>query len=423
MFKPIPLFLGLRYFFSGSGRALFRRGTSDGSASVGQNNRLVSFISTLAITGLVLGVGLLVVVLSVMNGFDRELRERILAVVPHVQIIHNSGIDNWQQQAAVIAAQPAISEVSPYNEVNGLINFRRDSRPVQLLGLTSEAIPAGIATVFKEAGVELPPPGQLLLSEVIASNLNIALGQRVTIIIPGATGPTKAVSLKVAGLFSTHTEVDQLLAIASLEQVADIAGLPAAQIKGFRVQIEDQFNARQLGYQLLEQLPYGYGFRDWFQTHGNLYQAIQLSRNMVGLLIFMIIAIAAFNVISMLMMSVIDKRRDIAILQTLGLSRPDILRLFLIQGAFIGLFGISIGVGLGVLGSIWVADLVSCIESLLGVTFLNTEVYPIDYIPVDLRWSDVLMVAGAALLLNLLATLYPALRASRMVPAEELRYE
>jgi lipoprotein-releasing system permease protein len=144
---------------------------------------------------------------------------------------------------------------------------------------------------------------------------------------------------------------------------------------------------------------------------------------MVGLLIFMIIAIAAFNVISMLMMSVIDKRRDIAILQTLGLSRPDILRLFLIQGAFIGLFGISIGVGLGVLGSIWVADLVSCMESLFGVTFLNTEVYPIDYIPVDLRWSDVIMVAGSALILNLLATLYPALRASRMVPAQELRYE
>ena len=273
------------------------------------NNRLVSFISTLAISGLVLGVGLLVVVLSVMNGFDRELRERILAVVPHVQIIHNSGVENWQQQAAAIAAQPAVSEVSPYNEVNGLINFRRDSRPVQLLGLTPEALPAGIATVFKEAGVELPPAGQLLLSEVIASNLNISLGQRVTIIIPAAAGPTKAVSLKVAGLFSTHTEVDQLLAIANLEQVAEIANLPAAQVKGFRVQIEDQFNARQQGYQLLEQLPYGYGFRDWFQTHGNLYQAIQLSRNMVGLLIFMIIAIAAFNVISMLMMSVIDKRR------------------------------------------------------------------------------------------------------------------
>ena len=130
MFKPIPLFLGIRYF-----------------STSGRENRLVSFISALAISGLVLGVGLLVVVLSVMNGFDRELRERILAVVPHVQIIHNSGIDNWQQQAGVIAAQPSVSEVSPYNEVNGLINFRRDSRPVQLLGLTREALPTGIATV------------------------------------------------------------------------------------------------------------------------------------------------------------------------------------------------------------------------------------------------------------------------------------
>ena len=405
MFKPIPLFLGLRYFSSG-----------------GRDNRLVSFISTLAITGLVMGVALLVVVLSVMNGFDRELRERILSVVPHVQIIHNSGVDNWQQQAGVIAAQPSVTEVSPYNEVMGLINFRRDSRPIQLLGLTTEALPSGIAAVLEESGVVMPPTGQLLLSEVVAAGLNVQLGQRVTIIIPGAAAPTTAVSLKVAGFFSTHTEVDQLLALATLQQVADIAGKPGL-VRGFRVQIDDQFNVRQLGYKLLDKLPYGYGFRDWFQTHGNLYQAIQLSRNMVGLLIFMIIAIAAFNVISMLMMSVIDKRRDIAILQTLGLSRADILRLFLTQGAFIGLFGISIGVALGVLGCIWVADFVSWMESMLGVTFLNTEVYPIDYIPVDLRWSDVSMVAGAAVVLNLLATLYPALRASRVVPAEELRYE
>ena len=142
MFKPIPLFLGLRYFSSG-----------------GRDNRLVSFISTLAITGLVMGVALLVVVLSVMNGFDRELRERILSVVPHVQIIHNSGVDNWQQQAGVIAAQPSVTEVSPYNEVMGLINFRRDSRPIQLLGLTTEALPSGIAAVLEESGVVMPPTG------------------------------------------------------------------------------------------------------------------------------------------------------------------------------------------------------------------------------------------------------------------------
>ena len=172
----------------------------------------------------------------------------------------------------------------------------------------------------------------------------------------------------MAGLFSTHTEVDQLLAITSLQQVAEMSAIPGL-VKGFRVQVEDQFNARQMGYSIIEQLPYGFGFRDWFQTHGNLYQAIQLSRNMVGLLIFMIIAIAAFNVISMLMMSVIDKRRDIAILQTLGMTRGDILRLFLTQGAFIGLFGVAIGVGLGVLGSLWVAELVAWIESLMEISF------------------------------------------------------
>ena len=405
MFKPLPLFLGLRYFSAG-----------------GAGNRLVSFISLLAISGLVLGVGLLIIVLSVMNGFDRELRERILSVVPHMQIIHQQGVIDWRSDAALLARHPAVTEVTPYTEVNGLLHFRQHSRPVQLLGLDANAIPAGLNQVLVEAAVRLPEDNQVLLSEVLASSLDVQPGQRLTIIVPEAQGATVAQTFIVAGVFATHTEIDQLLAIASSAKVAELAAMPG-RIKGFRVQINDQFNARQLGYQLIEQLPFGYGFRDWFQTHGNLYQAIQLSRNMVGLLIFMIIAVAAFNVISMLMMSVIDKRKDIAILQTLGLARGDILRLFLTQGALIGLFGIVLGVLMGLLGCLWVADLVTWVESLLGVSLLNTEVYPIDYIPVDLRGSDVLKVALSAVVLNLLATVYPALRASRVVPAEELRYQ
>lgn len=405
MFKPLPLFLGLRYFSAG-----------------GAGNRLVSFISLLAISGLVLGVGLLIIVLSVMNGFDRELRERILSVVPHVQIIHQQGVIDWRSDAELLARHPAVAEVTPYTEVNGLLHFRQHSRPVQLLGLDANAIPAGLNQVLVEAAVKLPEDNQVLLSEVLASSLDVQPGQRLTIIVPEAQGATVAQTFIVAGVFATHTEIDQLLAIASSAKVAELAAMPG-RIKGFRVQINDQFNARQLGYQLIEQLPFGYGFRDWFQTHGNLYQAIQLSRNMVGLLIFMIIAVAAFNVISMLMMSVIDKRKDIAILQTLGLARGDILRLFLTQGALIGLFGIVLGVLMGLLGCLWVADLVTWVESLLGVSLLNTEVYPIDYIPVDLRGSDVLKVALSAVVLNLLATVYPALRASRVVPAEELRYQ
>ena len=406
MFKPVSVFIGLRYFFSGN-----------------RSNLLVSFISLLAIAGLVLGVALLVIVLSVMNGFDRELRNNILSVVPHVQLIHQVGVDNWQSEQQVISQLKQVTEATPYNEVKGLLNRRQLARPIQLLGLSSELLPAGLGSVLDNYHLSVPTVGQLLLSEVLAEFLNVEVNQSVSVIIPsGSEGSTKVHPFTVSGIFATHTELDQSLAIASLEQVAQIAGTPG-QVLGFRLQVEDQFNARNIGFDVIKQLPFGYGFRDWFQTHGNLYQAIQLSRNLVGLLIFLIIAIAAFNVISMLMMSVMNKRKDIAILQTLGLSQGSIVRLFLMQGSMIGFFGISIGVILGIVGCYWIADLVGWLESLLGMTFLDTSIYPIDYIPVDLRWGDVTTIAAVALVLNVLATIYPALRASRTVPAEELRYE
>ena len=406
MFKPVSVFIGLRYFFSGN-----------------RSNLLVSFISLLAIAGLLLGVALLVIVLSVMNGFDRELRNNILSVVPHVQLIHQVGVDNWQSEQQVISQLKQVTEATPYNEVKGLLNRRQLARPIQLLGLSSEFLPAGLGSVLDNYHLSVPTVGQLLLSEVLAEFLNVEVNQSVSVIIPsGSEGSTKVHPFTVSGIFATHTELDQSLAIASLEQVAQIAGTPG-QVLGFRLQVEDQFNARNIGFDVIKQLPFGYGFRDWFQTHGNLYQAIQLSRNLVGLLIFLIIAIAAFNVISMLMMSVMNKRKDIAILQTLGLSQGSIVRLFLMQGSMIGFFGISIGVILGIVGCYWIADLIGWLESLLGMTFLDTSIYPIDYIPVDLRWGDVTTIAAVALVLNVLATIYPALRASRTVPAEELRYE
>jgi lipoprotein-releasing system permease protein len=382
LFKPAAVFIGLRYFFAGQRSAL-----------------LVSFISMLAIAGLVLGVALLIIVLSVMNGFDRELRNNILSVVPHVQLIHQSGIADWQSERAKIVQIDKVTEAVPYADAKGLISRQQNARPVQLLGLSAEAIPAGLAAVLKKHDLAIPSQGRILLSEVIADGLNAVTNQRIS-----------------------NTELDQSLVIASLQQVAEIAGIPN-RAQGFRLQVSDQFNARNIGFEIINQLPFGYGFRDWFQTHGNLYQAIQLSRNMVVLLIFLIVAIAAFNVISMLMMSVMNKRKDIAVLQTLGLSRGDIVSLFLVQGSMIGVVGITLGVLLGVLGCYWVADLVSWFEALLGTSFLDTEVYPIDYVPVDLRWADVSMIAGIALALNVVATIYPALRASRTVPADELRYE
>ena len=406
LFKPASAFIGLRYFFAGQRSAL-----------------LVSFISLLAIAGLVLGVALLIIVLSVMNGFDRELRDNILSVVPHVQLIHQSGVEDWQSERDNIIQMDSVTDAVPYADAEGLISHRQNARPVQLLGLSATAMPAGLASVLTRYNLAIPAQGRVLISEVIADALNAKTNQRVSIIFPAENGRSTTVySFIVEGIFATHTELDQSLVIASLPQVAEIAGIPN-RAQGFRLQIKDQFNARNIGFEIINQLPFGYGFRDWFQTHGNLYQAIQLSRNMVVLLIFLIVAIAAFNVISMLMMSVMNKRKDIAVLQTLGLSRGDIVGVFLVQGSMIGVVGIALGVLLGVLGCYFVPNLVSWFEAALGAPFLDTEVYPIDYIPVDLRWTDVSMIAGVALVLNIVATIYPALRASRTVPADELRYE
>ena len=406
MFRPASVFIGLRYFFAGQRSAL-----------------LVSFISLLAIAGLVLGVALLIIVLSVMNGFDRELRDNILSVVPHVQLIHQSGIEDWQSERDNIMQMDSVTNAVPYADAEGLMSHRQKARPVQLLGLSASAMPAGLASVLTRYNLAIPAQGRVLISEVIADALNAKTNQRVSMIFPAENGRSTTVySFIVEGIFATHTELDQSLVIASLPQVAEIAGIPN-RAQGFRLQVNDQFNARNIGFEIINQLPFGYGFRDWFQTHGNLYQAIQLSRNMVVLLIFLIVAIAAFNVISMLMMSVMNKRKDIAVLQTLGLSRGDIVGVFLVQGSMIGVVGIALGVLLGVLGCYFVPNLVSWFEAALGAPFLDTEVYPIDYIPVDMRWTDVSMIAGVALMLNIVATIYPALRASRTVPADELRYE
>ena len=406
MFRSVPLFVGLRYF-----------------TAAGRGNLLVSFISLLAIAGMALGVGLLVVVLSVMNGFDRELREKILSVVPHIQLLHNTGVSDWQGQQQLIAELDNVTEVSPYNQLEGLLYNRQDSRPLQLLGLADSAMPSGMESMLADASLALPKGNAVLLSASLAESLGLVAGQQVAVIVPAIEGgQAAAFSMQLAGIFATHTELDQVLGLTSLEQVAKMNGSDNV-VQGFRVQIDQQFDARQIGYRILDDLPYGYGFRDWFQTHGNLYQAIQLSRNMVGLLIFLIVAIAAFNVVSMLMMSVVSKRKDIAVLQTMGLSEADILKLFLFQGTLIGLFGIALGVAVGLLGCYWLADLVGWFEMLLGGNLLNTAVYPIDYIPVDVRWLDVATIAAVAMVLNMLATLYPARRASRVAPADELRYD
>ena len=406
MIRSIAFSIGLRYFLSG-----------------GRNNRLVSFISLLALGGLSLGVGLLILVLSVMNGFDREMRDHVLSIVPHIEITQPNYQGDWQAQAALLATVPNVTEVSVFSQAEGLIFSADKTRPVRLLGLDSALAPSGLMRLLHADGHSVPNDRELLLPSAIAVKLDLVVGQMVNVVLPSNKNRlAKAVPLKLVGLFDTQTELDQMLGIVSLEQAARLSGSGAA-IRGFRVQITDLFDARLMGYRLLNQLPKGFQSKDWMKTYGNLYQAIQLSRNMVGLLVFLIIGVAAFNVISMLMMAVLNKRKDIAILQTLGLSRKHIFQLFIVQGGLIAIVGILGGLIIGIGSCYLIEDIASMLQSLMGIEFLDTSIYPINYLPVDLRGSDILSVSLSAFVLTLLAALFPALKASKTVPAETLRYE
>lgn len=415
MFRGPVIYLGRRYFASGS------------------SSRLASFISLLAMTGLVMGVAMLIIVLSVMNGFDREMRTRILGVVPHIQLFEPGGVTHWRTLAAEIASQPGVVEVTPFISFQAMINARGKIQAVTVQGLLHGEIDSTMAAVLPPetgqwlSGVKGESKGGLMLSKVLAEKLQVQAGHKLTLIVPrmGEGGRQLSPSIQVftlAGIFDTHTAEDVGLALLHLDTAGAITGY-GSNPQGLRITIDDVFAARELGYTLVNGLPAGFNFIDWFQTHGNLYQAIQMSRQMVGLLIFLIIAIAVFNVVSMLIMTVVDKRPAIATLKTLGAENSTILGIFFVQGTLIGLTGCTIGLVLGVLGALYVSDLVAWIEHLFHFRFLNTEIYPIDYLPSQLKASDVVIVLVTALGLNFLATLYPAWKAARVRPAEILRYE
>jgi len=425
-----PLFVGLRFF-----RADSRSG-------------LASFISLLAISGLVLGIALLIIVLSVMNGFDREMRLRILGVVPHIQLLRQGGqnphdgadgFDDWRELSALIGRHPSVTAVIPFTQVDGLLNFRGHTEAVQLQGLS----PTHAATLETPLLAELPDfahlrAGEIILSRVLVARLGMTIGDKVTFITAGggSQANTRALALPkirvftLAGQYQTHTSIDALLGLVDLAVASELAGYPPVHgsgrdpyAQGLKISVADVFAARDVAYELVEQLPPGHSFIDWYHTHGNLYMAIQMSRKLVGLLVFLIIAIAAFNVVAMLIMSVINKRGEIAILKSQGASNRGILAIFLVQGTTIGLFGALLGALLGCIGAWYVSDLLAGLQTLMGVRFLDVSVYPIDYLPSDLRLADVALVVAMALVLNLLATLYPAWRAARVQPAAELRYE
>ncbi len=388
---------------------------------------LSAFLSSLSMLGLVLAIALLIVVLSVMNGFDREMRERILSLVPHITLYSHDPMADWQTRAGLAAQHPAVVSVSPFTQFDALFMRGVDIETARGIGILADD-PASDSLLASLDGPQRElfgsRPDGLLLGAGIAQKLGVEQGETLTLIVPGGgltgdTGGTRFEALYLAGILETGTELDQSVALLHLSAASRLAGLGAA-VSGLRVSTNDIFGADRIAWELVNGLPVGHYAINWMMTHGNLYAAIQLSRDLVSILLFSIIAVAAFNVVSSLVLVVFDKQDNIAILRTLGASGTDIAAIFVLQGAMIGVAGVIAGSALGALLSQLVPTLVARLEQLLDMRFLNTDVYPVSFLPVDLVLQDVLIVGGVALLMCLLAAIYPAMRAARLAPARVL---
>ncbi len=394
-----------------------------------RHSQLVSFISSVSIAGLIIGVALLILVMSIMNGFDRELRERILGIMPHASIYHRDGMANPEDLLAQIRQQPQVESAVPFVSLQGLASYRREVAPVNLYGIPPDdpAQKESLRQFMPDQALEslAAHPRGLLLGAGLAEQLQVEAKDKLTLVVPRRSGQSQAPAIgafEVLAVFNTGTEIDNLLALTSLEQASQLSDFPGS-VTGIRLQVKDLFEAPSVARSIVDSLPFGFYSSDWTRTHGNLYQAIHMSKNLVGLLLFLIIAIAAFNLVSTLIMVVVDKHGDIAILRTLGASSGEIVGIFMVQGGLIGLIGTGIGTLLGVVMALGVTDFVQWLEGLLSVQFLQSDVYPISYLPSSLHWPDVARVSITALVISLLASLYPAWRASRVQPAEALRHE
>lgn len=412
MFAPFSVFIGTRY------------------AGTRWRNQLVSFLSIVATLSMTVGVALLILVLSVMNGFDHEMRTRILGLVPHITITANQQDQSWEVAESMVQASAGVVASAPFTQLNAMMLRGTDVEGVQVFGIDPARESAvSIIREFVDENDFMALAGdsdRVILGAGLAERLELSVGSTVNLMVPQENHQGRVVPrfarLVVAAVFHSGTEIDQSVAFIGLAESLQL--MPAdRQFRGLRIRVEDTFAAPEIAWKLSRELPYGFNVRDWTRTHGNLYSAIQMSKQLVGLMLVTIIAVAAFNLVSALVMIVNDKRGDIAILRAVGASPFGIMKIFIVQGTIIALVGTLAGCVIGIGLSQVVTDLVAGVESVFGIQFLKSDVYPVDYLPADVRWSDVITVAVTALVLSVLATLYPSWRAARLQPAEALRYE
>ena len=380
------------------------------------------FMAGVSISGLILATALLLTVLSVMNGFEREMRDRILALVPHISVHTPADGEGAHALGARLGALRGVRAASRYVSFDAIAV--RGAAVTALRGLGVERLERDIPGF--QALPALDALQGVLLGDALARRLGVQAGDAIHIVVsPSGAYRQAAIAshrVSVAAVLDTGTEMDEALALMPLSLASRLAGLEGG-ISGWHLRIEDPFREDRVLPELRRVLPPGSYATSWRSTHGNLYAAIQLSRDLVVLLLASVIGVAAFNVVSALVLIVIDQRAAIAILRTLGATPGAMATLFLFQGLLIGLLGSVLGCALGTGLSRSLPALVARLEALLGRPFLNTDVYPISFIPVDLRAADALLIGAVAVGMCLLAALYPALRAARVQPARVLHQE
>ena len=415
MFRPLELFVGLRYTHS-------KRRT-----------HFISFISMTSMLGIALGVTALITVLSVMNGFEKELRDRILGMASHATVTTYAGrLADWQGLSQTLEEQPSILAMAPYVQGESMLSQGKRVSGALIRGVLP-GMEGGVSDVVSHINggdLTLLEAGEynIILGSELAIVLGVGVGDSVTVVSPQVTiGPTGILPrlrrFKVVGIFEVGMfEYDRGVALVHIKDAARLFSLDD-NVTGLRLKLEDIYDAPRLARELSAQLPGGYRVEDWTRQHANFFRAVKTEKRVMFIILTLIVAVAAFNIVSTLIMVVTDKRADIAILRTLGASPGSIMKIFIIQGVVIGVLGTALGVAGGLGLALNVETIVPAIENFFNVDFLEADVYYISEVPSELHWQDVWVMASVSMGLSLLATLYPAWRAARTQPAEALRYE
>ncbi len=413
--RPLELAIGLRY------------------TRAKRRNHFISFISMTSMFGIALGVMALIVVMSVMNGFEKEVRGRILDMVSHLTVTTFDGrVDNWSDVVMQLKEHPQVTGAAPFVEGQGMMIHGKNVNGTLIRGVLPEMEPAvsSVGEKMEKGKLSDLKPGrfEVILGRDLARILGVDVGDKVTMVTPSVNVTPAGVAprmkrFKVIGIFYVGMfEYDSALAIIHLEDARRLFRMQQA-VSGVRAKLKNLFSAPEVRFELQQGELGKYWVRDWSSYHANWFRAVKIEKRMIFLLLLLIIAVAAFNIVSTLVMLVTDKESDIAILRTLGASPRSIMGIFMVQGTLIGVIGTFLGITGGVSLALNLDTVVPFIEQLFGFRVLDPGVYYISELPSDLHWDDVWMISIVSFLLGIVATLYPAWRASKTQPAEALRYE